>query len=215
MKLIGIKRLIILAALLGVNVVIAMLYFLWVDPMVGDAQSKLSAVNGQISSLQGNIRSVKSNLAEFKRNLPKYEAFKSSGFMGEQDRFKASHVLDDLRVKAGLGGFSFNINDVEEISNQEASAAKMKIIRSKIDVKDFSFLLDNNFYGFLDLLHQQFPEEAIFRQFEIVRKDPLDAAALQKISVGQAPQLLTASASFSWITIVPQTEKDANKVRGR
>ncbi|MBI1216189.1 MAG: hypothetical protein GC185_10270 [Alphaproteobacteria bacterium] len=213
MKLIGLKRLIILAALLGLNVFVAGLYFLWVDPMVGDAHTKLDGINGEISSLHSKIGSVKRDLAEFKRSLPKYQAFKKSGFMGGQDRFQASRDLDMLRKQAGLAGFSFNINDVEQLDNPEAKTAKMQIISSRIDISNVSFLLDNNFYGFLDMMAHDFPEEMMFNSFTLERKAPLDRAALSKIRNGETPELLTASATMQWITIVPQSSDDNSPVR--
>lgn len=214
MKLIGIKRLIILAVLLGINVVIAGLYFIWIDPMVTNATQQLAGVNGEISNLHSKISSVRNDLEEFKRNLPKYEALKASGFMSGQDRFEASRNLDALRVKAGLAGFSFNINDVSTVKNAEAERAKMKVISSKIDVTNVSFLLDNDFYKFLALMNKDFPQQLRISSFDISRKGKIDPSSLATIRAGKMPNVLDAKATMEWITVVPLTD-DAQSKTGR
>lgn len=203
MKLIGIKRLILLAILAGVNAAIAAAYFLWIGPMLTDAQNSLSAVSGEISQLQGKIQNTKSELADYKENLPKYEALKARGFMSGQDRFQISRDLDAVRQSAELGGFSFNISDLRTISSDDATAAQLKVLNSRITLDQVGSMLDKNFYDFAERMGTNFPAHVRLQRMEIKRSLPLNTPTMRRIQQLENVPLLTASTIFDWMTVVP------------
>ncbi len=203
MKLIGIKRLILLAILAGVNAAIAAAYFLWIGPMLTDAQNSLTAVAGEISQLQGKIQNTKAELADYKENLPKYEALKASGFMSGQDRFQISRDLDAVRQASELGGFSFNISDLRTLNSDEATTAQLKVLNSRITLDQVGALLDKNFYDFAERMGTSFPAHVRLQRLEIKRSQPLNNQTLQRIAQRENVPLLTASSIFDWMTVVP------------
>ncbi|MDF3023894.1 MAG: hypothetical protein K0R10_1255 [Alphaproteobacteria bacterium] len=205
MKLIGIKRVILLAILSGINAAIAAAYFLWISPMLTDSQNALSAMSGEISTLQGKIQNTKTELAQFKDNLPKYKTLETRGFMSAQDRFQISRDLDAVRKSAGLAGFNFNINDLQVVESPEASAAKLRVLNSRISVDQVSSLIDVNLYDFVDRMTKEFPAHVRLQQLTVRRKEPLNNAAFVRISLRDPINLVLASAIFDWITIVPET----------
>lgn len=203
MKLIGIKRLILLAILIGINAVIAAGYFLWVEPSLEEAQQKLTAVKTDISNLQSKIQNTKQELAEYQANLPKYQALETSGFMSNQDRFQISRDLDTVRTNAQLASFNFRIDNLQEVDIPEAKNASMKVINSRINIENLSPLLDINFFDFLDKMVTDFPSHVRLDNFSIERGDPLNGSALQKIAFDQPIKLVKGRAVFDWITYVP------------
>lgn len=205
MKLIGIKRVILLAILAGINAAIAAAYFLWISPMLSDSQNSLSAMSGEISTLQGKIQNTKTELAEFKDNMPKYEALRARGFMSGQDRFQISRDLDAVRKNASLAGFNFNINDLQVVESTEAKDAKLRVLNSRLMVDQVSSLLDVNLYDFIDRMETDFPAHVRLQQLSIRRKEPLNNSALVRISLNEPINLVLASAVFDWVTVVPET----------
>lgn len=203
MKLIGIKRLILLAILAGINAAIAAAYFLWIGPMLSDAQNSLSAVTSEISQLQGKIQNTKAELADYKENLPKYEALKTRGFMSGQDRFQISRDLDAVRQSAELGGFSFNISDLRTLPNDEATAAQLKVLNSRITLDQVGSMMDKNFYDFAERMGTSFPAHVRLQKLEIKRSLPLNNATMRRIAQLENVPLLTASTIFDWMTVVP------------
>lgn len=206
MKLIGVKRTLILAILLAINLAIAAVFFLQVDPMREDSVRKLATVNGQISEQSQKISNIKADLETFKTTLPKYQALEKKGFTLNQDRFRMSRDLDDVRLRSSLAGFSFTINDIKKIDNADALAAQMQLIDSRIKIENVVSLLDLNFYDFIDLMQWQFPAHVRVQSFDISRKDPLNPIALAHIARSEPVNLISATAYFDWLTIVPKLE---------
>ncbi len=100
-KLIGFRRAILLAIVLGLNLFMAAVYFFGVDPLRTDTETKLNGVDAQISQLSHNTQNIKTELAAYKDNHEKYDDLKVKGFFSPQDRFEAGRQLDDLRAKSG------------------------------------------------------------------------------------------------------------------
>lgn len=208
MKLIGIKRLILLSILIAVNATIAAAYFLWIGPMLIESQNRLNGMKGEISKLQSKIQNTKLELAEYKKNLPAYQALEKTGFMTVlAERLQAnafiSRELDAVRQNAELGGFSFQLNDMPNVSYPEADSAKLAIRAKRINLDKVSALLDINFYDFADRMVREFPAHVRLQSLVIDRKEKLDQAALTKIVEKKQVNLLEAKAVFDWLTVEP------------
>ena len=205
MKLIGLKRAIILAVLLLINVLIAAVYFLQVMPMAEESERKLNEVNGQIASTSQIISSIKADLETFKVTLPQYRELEAKGFTLPQDRFRMSRDLDTVRLKAELAGFKFTINDIKRVENADVDATStMQLIYRRIKVDNVESLLDTNFFAFIDAMQRDFPAHTRFQSMQIRRKDPLNGVALAKIQKREKVDLIIAEAQFDWLTVVPK-----------
>jgi hypothetical protein len=207
-KLIGVKRALILAILFAINLAIAAVFFLQLSPMRDDAQQKLDGINDEIGATSQKIASIKSDLDTFNKTLPQYKELEQKGFTRNQDRFGMSRDLDDVRKKAALAGFSFTISDIKKVDNPDATTAQMQLIDSRIKIENVVSLLDVNFYDFVDLMQTDFPEHLRVQSFEITRKNPLNSDALAKIAQKEPVNLLSATAQFDWLTVIPKQEQN-------
>lgn len=209
MKLIGIRRALVLVFLLALNAAVAFVYLGMIEPMRQEAEASRNGVIGQIADLQSRILNVKQELILFRENLPKYQVLEGRGFFLGQDRFKMGRDLGDVRTLAGLSGFSYNINDIKTVENADAAAAQLKLITSRIQVSNVVTLLDNNFYAFLDMMDEAFPAHVRLHSFTVKKSASLDEAALQAISKNQQVNLMTAEATFDWLTVVPDAGQNS------
>jgi len=203
MKLIGIKRTLLLAILLAINLAIAGLYFFVIEPMRSGASSQLSGIESEIAGLQGKIQSVKRELADFKVNLPKYEELKAVGFFNAQDRFDLMRHLDRVKDRAGLPGFPFDVTEIKEVTNSDAAVSQSRLVYSRISIKDLPTLIDNDFYAFIDVMQQTFPAHVRLSSFSIARAPNFDAEMLRQIRLKQKNTAVSAKIAFDWLTIVP------------
>jgi hypothetical protein len=208
MKLIGLKRAIILAVLLLINVLIAAIYFLQVMPMAEESERKLNEVNGQIASTSQKIASIKADLEIFKTTLPQFKELEAKGFTLPQDRFRMSRDLDTVRLKAELAGFKFTINDIRRVENPDIDQTTMQLIYRRIKVDNVESLLDTNFFTFVDVMQRDFPAHTRFQSLQVRRKDPLNGTALAKIQRKERVDLITAEAQFDWLTVVPKVTEE-------
>lgn len=211
MKLIGIKRLLVLAVLIGLNALIATAYFLWLSPSLEEAQAKLAGINGDISTLRGKIQNTKQELAEYQTNLPAYEAMKSNGFMSGQDRFQITRDLDAVRQNAGGIGFNFRIDDLKTIDSQAARDAGMKVVDSRINIDNITTLLDLDIYSFVNRMQREFPAHLRLSSIRIERKDKLNRATLARLQRKDNVALINANLVFDWITYVPEIDPAQKK----
>ncbi|MDP2205204.1 MAG: hypothetical protein Q8K65_02750 [Alphaproteobacteria bacterium] len=208
MKLIGIKRALILAILLAINLAIAGLYFFVIEPMRSRASIQLTGIESEIAGLQSKIQGVKRELADFKVNLPKYEELKSVGFFNAQDRFDLMRHLDRVKDSAALPGFPFDVTEIKEIPSSDAAASQSRLVYSRINVKDVPTLVDSDFYNFIDVMQKTFPAHVRLSSFSIARAAQMDATLLQQIRRKEKNTAMTAKVAFDWLTIVPaQTDK--------
>lgn len=203
MKLIGIKRTLLLAILLAINLAIAGLYFFVIEPMRSGASSQLAGIEGEIAGLQGKIQSVKRELADFKVNLPKYEELKAVGFFNAQDRFDLMRHLDRVKDSAGLPGFPFDVTEIKEVANSDAAVSQSRLVYSRISIKDLPTLVDNDFYAFIDVMQQTFPAHVRLSSFSIERAPNFDAEMLRQIRLKQRNTVVNVKVAFDWLTIVP------------
>lgn len=207
MKLVGIKRALLLLALAGVNAVLAAAFFLVVEPMRGEADTKLRSVRNEISGLQAKIQNIKQDLIVFNETLPRYEALKNNGFYLPQDRFMIERHLNELREKSGLTGFSFNIAALQNVENNEATAANLKLIMSRIQVDNVTGNVDMDLYDFISRMNKDFPAHVRMQSFEVRRGVALNSSALQRLAKGEDVNLINGKAVFDWLTVVPITQE--------
>ncbi len=210
MKLIGARRMILLIALIAINAAIICAYLFMVEPMRQDAELQRDAARSEAESLQMKIQSVQQEVASTRENLPKYEALKTKGFFLDQDRFRLSRDLGDVRAAAGLKGFSYNIVTIQKIPNAEAEAGQMSLINSKVTVNNISMLVDTELYGFFDVLEAKFPAHVRINSFKIARAVVLTEDVLRSLSQPNAPPVVSAEVVFSWNTLVPIAADPAN-----
>jgi hypothetical protein len=208
MKLIGFKRTLFLACLLILNIGALSAYFFSIGPMLDETRMQRDSVNAQIAELQGKIDNIKADLEYVKDNLPKYNDLKQNGFFLPQDRFMISRTMENLRIKAGISGYSFAVADVTEIPNADAAAIGHRLINSRIKVDKIVSPLDANIYILAQEMSHVFPDYARIQNMHIRRKNEVTQQALQDISQGKPVNFVDANLEFDWITIVPKPGED-------
>jgi hypothetical protein len=206
-KLIGLKRIIILSVLLALNLIIFSAYFIGIFPQRLEADSQLAAVQGEISELRGKIGTIKQEMAYLQENVPKYRDLEKKGFFLNQDRFLIGRMMEELRVKAGITSFSFQIADVEEIPNPDAAAMGHRLVNSRITVDSIVSPLDNNVYILMQEMNNAFPEYARMQSLNVTRTGEVTEQALADLSLGRPVNFVNATFIFDWMTLVPKPEQ--------
>lgn len=208
-KLIGMKRVIILSCLLALNLAVAAVWLTTISPMREEAEMQRNGIDGQISDLQGKITHIKEELKYLEDNLPKYTHLRERGFFLNQDRFMIGRMMEDLRQKAGIASFAFEIADVEDIPNADAAAMNHRLVNSRIKVRDIKSPLDNNVYVLMQEISKAFPEYARIQSIDMTRKGDVDEASLQKIKSGEPISFVDSNIVFDWMTLIPMDAQAA------
>jgi hypothetical protein len=208
-RLIGMRRAVILAAAAAANVVVAGAWLLGVEPLKSDAEGELAGVNSRISRLSGDIQNVKTVLAAYKDDYAKYQALRERGFVGAQNRFQAGRALEDMRLRAGLIGYTYRIDMMKTVPDTNADTAGAQLLSSRVTLEKLSSVLDNNVYGLLDRLAAEFPAHTRVERLEVKRMHAVDANILKALTQSPVP-LVEGSVALDWFTVSPKEEAPAN-----
>ena len=214
-KLIGFKRVVLLACLLALNLSVLGVYFFGVGPMLNDAIAQRDAVNGEIATLKANISNIKQDLVYMEENLPRFNELKEKGFFLSQDRFTINRMLDELRIKTGISSFAFSVSDVMEVSNNEAAAVDHKLISSRVKIDSIVSPYDMNIYLLVQGIARDFPNAVRIQSMNITRAAEVNEVALEDIAAGRPVNFVRADIEFDWITMVPKAETAPAGFRGQ
>lgn len=208
-KLIGLKRIIILAVLAGANIIGLLSYFLSVEPMREDAQLRLNDVSGQVAELRTKISNINSDMDSLKVNLPKYRELESRGFFQSQDRFLISRTLEELQKKTNISTFSYNVGALETVPNADAANIEHELVMSRIKIDKVGAVLESDIYAFLLGITDQFPQYTRIHSFNIKRAEDITEVNLKKVVQRQPVNFIEASVTFDWMTVIPKASVPA------
>jgi hypothetical protein len=208
MKVMGFKRALILAVMVGINLLIAAIYFLFIQPAQTETQNNLYAVEAQISELSTKIQNVKIELATFAENYARYQKLNERGFFLGQDRFQAGRNLDDLQARSGLIGYSYRLEAIKAISNPDAETVNASLINTRVTIERIISVLDTNVYTLMYNIATIFPEHARIQRLEIKRTNKLEENIMRDLPAGKTG-LVEASIVMDWLTVVPKAEAAA------
>lgn len=201
-KLVGQKRLAFLAMLCGTLVFFMGVALVVLTPMLSDAETQLASVNGSISSLGGKISSIKKDIKYMQDNIPRYNEILAQGMFNKQDRFDVERLIDEMKKKAGVVGFSYNISDLEELENAEAAKMGYVLVKRSISLTAVKALLDLEVYSFFQRIKEIFPVYTQVRKFKLERTNRVNQTILEDIASGKENSLVDASMDFDWVTLV-------------
>lgn len=210
-KLVGKKRAIVLGATFFLNILLATGWLFGVDPLREEASNQLNGVRSRISQLSGDIQNIKSVLAAYPDNYAKYQALEKRDFFSKQDRFEASRILDDLRARAGLIGYSYKLDSIRTIANAQADTTSSTLIDTKISLEKISSVFDSNIYGLIGSFASSFPQHARLSKFEIKKNRDVNAESL-KMLTKEPVGFTDAMMELDWLTVTPKiTEPPPNQ----
>lgn len=204
-KLLGFKRTMILAVLIGVNALLGSIYMLWASPQTDALNNQLLGLRSEISNLQTGIQNTKSDMQMLEENLPTYDKLIKDGFMQDQDRFVMSRALEEIKEKSHVQGFSFSVGDIQEITNSDAQLANKRLLHSRVSVGNISSPLDINFFDMMRLIETDYPVHARINTFKVSRNGELTQDRLNTM-VDHPVSTITAEVTFDWFSLadIPQ-----------
>mgnify|MGYP000865286793 CR=1 FL=1 len=206
MKLIGSRRVVALALLLGFNLIVAGVCFLMLTPALEASRQGLIVLNAQITELGSKITNTKKEVAYLRDNIPRFHTLEEKGFFLDQDRFMIGRLIDETGKKALLSNFFFAVDDLAEIKNADADKMDHRLVSSRITVKDIDAALDTSVFAFAQDIAAAFPEHTRIQRIDIKRTAEVSEPLLSALSSGKPAGFLRANVLFDWMTLVPKSK---------
>lgn len=210
-KLIGLRRALILGFTIILNLFLASVFFLWLQPTQDRAEKRLRSLEGQISQLRTDIVNIKEEIKVTRENTPYFNFLKDRGFFATQDRFLAERIIQDLRAESGVNSVRFSIEPLIEVFDERAQAANYRFVASTIKVENVEAYTDIELYKFMYMMNNSLPGHTRIKSFTLSKKDDVTTANIERLSDKNNELAFAAgSAEFQWLTMTELPKDNLN-----
>lgn len=198
----GIKRVLLLAALVGLNAFLAAAVYMYMIPENTTKSRELTALRGQVSTLRGDIDRMQVEFEQLEDQKAEFELLAEDGFFKDQSRRQAEDIFNEIQKRSGVSKAIANISAGEFEDNEEAQKAEHKILKSPMEVRLEAFD-DVNVFHYLFLVQHYFPGHVTIENIRIERTADVSGTVLRAISTGANPSLVQARVDMVWRTMIP------------
>ncbi len=205
MKILGAKRVIMLASLLAVNAVLGAFLYLVLIPQKTGTENELRKVRGAVTARRTEVATLKTEYEQIQEQKNLFGDLQRSGFFDTQDRLGARKVIEQIQAESDVLGARYDIKAVNVQENPIAAQSDHVIMHSPVTVS-LDALDDKDIYSFIYWFENAFPGHAGVTAMTLERKLDVDEITLKQIGNGVPVILLSATVDFSWNTMVPRTK---------
>jgi len=206
--IIGIKKVIVLLILAGLNIALASIINFYGYPEKSRTDSSLINLRSEISSVQADIDRIQIEFEQLDKQQKQFDALKASGFFSNQLRSVAKNKFKEIQKETNVISAVASVMPGKIEGNEEADKAKHKLIVSRIaiDIRAFD---DLDVYRYVDKVQKSFPGMVSLEKLTMVRTKDVNGPVLRAIAAGEYPELIKASVELNWRTMVPEDQISA------
>lgn len=204
MSAIGRKRFVLLVILAAICLGLAGIWQKVLLPQHQQLSAELTQVQSARNQLRTEINELPGKHAILEANENRYTTLRDRGFFLNQDRIEARARMIILRQEADIYGITYKIEPIEQLEDNSFVSETDQIVMSKIEV-ELRSVTDLEALDFVERMQQEFSGLVVLKELTLERAD--DAVSpenLQKLSKGEAVELVKGKASFDWYSIIPK-----------
>ena len=184
----GIKRVIVLAVLVGINALLGASAYLYLAPEIVKKEREMRSVRSKVSSLRGDIDRMQVEFEQLEEQKEAFELLAADGFLRDQNRRLAEQVFNQIQKRSGVSKAVASIAAGKLQENEEAAKAKHKILISPMQVT-VQAVDDISIYNYIHLIENYFPGYVTIEEVAVRRNANVTGAVLQSIAAGSNPAL--------------------------
>jgi len=204
-KVLGLRRITILAILLGLNALLASINYFYVAPETEARAAQVKTQEGKIRTLQSDIGRLQVEFTQINDQRAAFEKLKKKGFFSDQDRSLASQLLQSLQRSSNVISAVADVKPGTLIDDEEAKKANHKLLASPMTI-DITALDDQDVYRYFYLMRENFPGYITLNTIDIRRAQTLNGTLLRSVAAGENPVLVNAKFELLWQTMIPETQ---------
>ena len=204
-NVLGMKRIAILAVLIAINGLLGVLTYMYIMPETLAAQRNLSGLRGSVTTIQSDIDNINLEFDQLEKQQSQYEELERNGFFGDQDRFAAERIFEQVQAESGVLSAVASISGGEIIEDEDAAKSDRDVLRSSIEIK-IEAANDLHVFKYIANLMQAFPGYISLQSIELRRTAEITGTVLRSFASGEDPVLVEADIVLSWSTMIPKTD---------
>ena len=201
-KILGARRIIILAVLIGLNALLAYAAYMYLIPQKTQKERELRGARGQVSSLQADIDDLQIEFEQLDEQREEFERLKAGGFFDVQSRRNAELIFKQIQDRSGVISAAASVAAGEFEEYEPAKKADHNILKSPITIR-IEAVNDLDVYRYMYLIEEFFPGSVSFDEINLRRNGDVSGTVVRGISSGQNPSLVLADLTLSWRTMIP------------
>ncbi len=204
-KILGVKRVLLLVALVAVNALFAAAVYGYMMPEKIKGERNLRALRGQISTVQEDIERFQVEFEQLEEQQARYQALEKDGFFRLQSRRAAQDLFERIQNSSKVVSAAALIKSGKIENHVEAQKAAHKLLVSPVELR-IEALSDTEVFRYLYLLEKTFPGHISVNEIDLKRTQNLNAAVLRSIATGINPPLVEANINLVWRTMIPESQ---------
>jgi len=204
-NVLGIKRVMLLAGLLALNVVLAAVVYMYLTPEIQTKEREMRGLRSQVSTVRNDIDRMQVEFDQLESQREEFEILAGDGFFKNQDRRQAEKILNQIQKSSRVSKAIASIGRGVTEDNKEAQKAKYKILKSPIEVR-LEAIDDVNVFHYIFLIEHYFPGHVAVKNINIERDADVSNTVLRSIASGGNPPLVKANLELVWRTMIPESE---------
>lgn len=211
-QILGLKRIVMLAVLIGINSLVAAATYLYViphnDELTLQSQKLTSTVNTKrkdAARLQGEYNIIQKQKANF-------EDLRTAGFFSDQNRAVARQRIADIQKFTNVLSAKYDITAATVEKNPLAADSGDVVLNSPVNIK-VDALDDVDFYNFVYWIENAFPGLVSVKSLKVARKTDVNETTLRAIGSGIPVTLVNGEVTFEWRTMVPAADVTLNSAK--
>lgn len=208
-QVLGIQRIVILAVLLGINVLLGLAAYAHFIPQETKKERELKAVRSQNATLRNDTDNLKIEFEQLDEQRERFAELKKEGFFDGQSRRKAERVFQKIQERSGVISAVASVTAGTFEEDLETAKAKHKILKSPMSI-EIEALNDLDVFRYLYLVNEFFPGHVAIEKVEFERDANVSGTVLRAIANGQNPTLVRARLDLAWRTMIPDEDNQQN-----
>jgi hypothetical protein len=201
-KVLGAKRLIVIAVIVALNAVLAGVLYGYLQPKNGTLIRDLRSTQSLVGSKRSEIGRLRVEYQQIQEEKEFFGGLENAGFFSDQDRVLARRRMQEIIDQSRVLSARYNISPRAEVANEKAKQANHVELSSPISV-NIDAVDDADFYNFLYLVENAFPGQTSVQAMSLERVMDVNEAVLRSVGTGVNPVLVRGKIDFVWKTLVP------------
>ncbi len=202
-EILGTKRMLRLGALLGVNLLLALILYAYLLPDSKKVDMQMRSLQNQVFEVESDIEKMQIDLQTLKDQEADFDKLKNGGFFQYQSRRDAQNLIEEIQKESSVITSSASIDPGKIVENDEAAKAGRGILVSPMKVSIDAYD-DLDIYKYLELLQEKFPGKLSIERIEVSRLVDLSSTILRGIAGGENIPLVSAEVFLTWRTMVDE-----------
>ena len=208
-KIIGFKKIFLIAVLLACSVGLYFYSFVFVSPNNALIERRVSGEKSATAVVETNMQQLVAGMELFGKQKDNYKNLEVLGFFDNQDRLRMRRYFSEMQKLSGVLSARYTIDALQVEDNKKAKEAGYKLVKTEISSQLEAFQ-HRDIYRIIYFLNYGFPGNVSIDSLSLSRSAKITPTLLQKIGVGGAPPVVTGSLDVSLRTLVLDEEAQKN-----